>query len=32
VTVVDLASADGTIGPFPFTRWVEFCDTTDPDC
>ena len=32
VTVVDLASADGSVAPFPFTRWVEFCDTTDPDC
>lgn len=32
VTVVDLASADEGVTPFPFTRWVEFCDTTDPDC
>jgi len=32
LTVIDLASADEAAGPFPFTRWVEFCDTTDPDC
>jgi hypothetical protein len=32
VTLVDLASADGQGGPFPFTRWVEFCDTSDADC
>ena len=32
VTVVDLASTSDQEGPFPFTRWVEFCDTTDPDC
>lgn len=32
VTVVDLTSADGTVAPFPFTRWVEFCATADPDC
>ena len=32
VTVIDLASAEQDAGPFPFTRWVEFCDTTDPDC
>ncbi len=32
VTIVDLASLDDAAGRFPFTRWVEFCDTTDPDC
>lgn len=32
ITVVDLASASVDAGPFPFTRWIEFCDTTDPDC
>jgi hypothetical protein len=32
VTVVDLASVDRTVGPLPFTRPVEFCDTTHPDC
>ena len=32
VTVVDLTSVDDEQGLFPFTRWVEFCDTTDPDC
>ena len=32
VTVVDLASVSEEEGPLPFTRWVEFCDTTDPDC
>jgi hypothetical protein len=32
VTVIDLDSFDKASGPFGFTRWVEFCDTTDPDC
>jgi hypothetical protein len=32
VTVVDLDSYDEAAGPFGYTRWVEFCDTTDPDC
>ena len=32
VTVVDLDSYDEAAGPFTYTRWVEFCDTTDPDC
>jgi hypothetical protein len=32
VTLVDLDSYDKAAGPFGFTRWVEFCDTTDPDC
>lgn len=32
ITVVDLASASTDVGPFPFTRWIEFCDTADPDC
>jgi len=32
VTIVDLASVDDAAGPVPFTRWVEFCDTSDPDC
>jgi hypothetical protein len=32
VTVIDLDSFDTAGGPFGFTRWVEFCDTTDPDC
>ena len=32
ITVVDLASARVDGGPFPFTRWIEFCDTSDPDC
>jgi len=32
VTVIDLDSFDKAGGPFGFTRWVEFCDTTDPDC
>jgi hypothetical protein len=32
VTVVDLDSYDEGAGPFKYTRWVEFCDTTDPDC
>lgn len=31
VTIVDLDSFDDTLG-FPFTRWVEFCDTSDDDC
>lgn len=32
ITIVDLASAGPDSAPFPFTRWIEFCDTTDPDC
>jgi hypothetical protein len=32
VTVIDLDSFDKAGGPFGFTRWVEFCDITDPDC
>jgi hypothetical protein len=31
VTVVDLESFDEGLR-FPFTRWAEFCDITDPDC
>ncbi|MGA7690254.1 MAG: hypothetical protein WCA29_13610 [Jiangellales bacterium] len=31
VTLVDLAAPDTSLG-FPFTRWAEFCDLTDPDC
>jgi hypothetical protein len=30
-TLVDLDSVDGT-RQFPFARWAEFCDVTDPDC
>lgn len=30
VTVVDLESFDEF--EFPFARWAEFCDITDPDC
>jgi len=32
ITVVDLESGAEGSGPFPFTRWIEFCDTADPDC
>lgn len=32
VTLVDLDSYDEAGGPYKYTRWVEFCDTTDPDC
>ncbi len=32
ITVVDLASVNADAGPLPFTRWIEFCNTTDPDC
>jgi hypothetical protein len=32
VTLVDLDSYDEAGGPMKYTRWVEFCDTTDPDC
>lgn len=32
VTLIDLESYDENGGPFGFTRWVEFCDTMDPDC
>lgn len=32
ITIVDLASAGTDTAPFPFTRWIEFCDTADPDC
>ncbi len=32
VTVVDLDGAEPSSGPFPFVRWVEMCDTADPDC
>ena len=32
VTLVDLDSYDEAGGPSKYTRWVEFCDTTDPDC
>jgi hypothetical protein len=32
VTVIDLDSFDKAGGPFGFTRWVEFCNITDPDC
>ena len=31
VTIVDLDS-ETTTGGFPFTRWFEMCDVTDPDC
>lgn len=31
VTLVDLGSTDSSL-KFPFTRWAEFCDVTDPDC
>jgi hypothetical protein len=32
VTLVDLDSYDEAGGPLKFTRWMEFCDTSDPDC
>lgn len=32
ITVVDLVSASTQVAPMPFTRWIEFCATTDPDC
>ena len=32
VTLVDLDSYDEAAGPFKYTRWVEFCDTTESDC
>jgi hypothetical protein len=32
VTIVDLDSLDEAAGPLAYTRWVEFCDTSDPDC
>ena len=32
VTLIDLDSYDEAGGPFGYTRWVEFCNTTDPDC
>jgi len=32
ITIVDLSSLNEEQGPFPFTRLIEFCDTTDPDC
>jgi hypothetical protein len=32
ITLVDLASIGDDSAPFPFTRWIEFCDTSDPDC
>jgi hypothetical protein len=32
VTLVDLDSFDDDLGVVPFARWVELCDTTDPDC
>jgi hypothetical protein len=31
VILVDLDATDTDLG-FPFTRWAEFCDLTDPDC
>ncbi len=31
VTLVDLDATDTSLR-FPFTRWAEFCDLTDPDC
>ena len=31
VTIVDL-DAETTTGGFPFARWIEMCDVTDPDC
>lgn len=30
VTLVDLAATNEQA--FPFATWIEFCDTTDPDC
>lgn len=32
ITLVDLASVSEESTPFPFGRWIEFCDVTDPDC
>jgi hypothetical protein len=32
VTPIDLDSLDEAGGPLKYTRWVEFCDTADPDC
>lgn len=32
VTLVDLDSHDEALGVVPFARWVELCDTVDPDC
>ena len=32
LTLVDLDSYDEAGGPFKYTRWLEFCDTSDPDC
>ena len=32
VTVIDLDSYEEAGGPFGYTRWVEFCETSDPDC
>lgn len=32
ITLVDLASGSESVRPFPFTRWIEFCDVSDPDC
>jgi hypothetical protein len=32
VTIVDLSSVNEEQGPFPFTRWIEFCASIDPDC
>ncbi len=32
VTLVDLDSHDEALGVVPFARWIELCDTTDPDC
>lgn len=32
ITLVDESSVEDRGSPFPFARWIEFCDTTDPDC
>lgn len=32
ITIVDLTSMSPDAAPFPFTRWIEFCNTTDLDC
>ena len=32
VTIIDLDSYNDGATQLPFTRWAEFCDTSDPDC
>ena len=32
VTIIDVDSFNDGGTPVPFTRWAEFCDTSDPDC